>query len=206
MDDGDTLVVATSGSTGDPKGVVLSHDAVRASALATSGRLGVGADDHWLACLPLAHVGGLSVVTTPSPPAPPSPCSPGFDADAVADAAAAGATLVSLVATALARVDAAGFRWIVLGGAAAPPERPDNVVVTYGATETGSGVVYDGVPLDGVEVAIADDGGIRVRRTDAAAAPTTIRHLAARPRRLVPHRRPRWVAGRRAPGSARSPR
>ncbi len=67
------------------------------------------------------------------------------------------------MATALARVDAAGFRWIVLGGAAAPPDRPDNVVVTYGATETGSGVVYDGVPLDGVDVAIADDGEIRLR-------------------------------------------
>ena len=163
VDDGDALVVATSGSTGDPKGVVLTHDAVRASALATSSRLGVGADDHWLACLPLAHVGGLSVVTRALATGTTLTVLPGFDADAVADAAAAGATLVSLVATALARVDAAGFRWIVLGGAAAPPDRPDNVVVTYGVTETGSGVVYDGVPLDGVDVAIADDGEIRLR-------------------------------------------
>ena len=42
-------------------------------------------------------------------------------------------------------------------------ERPANVVTTYGITETGSGVVYDGAPLDGVDVAIADDGEIRVR-------------------------------------------
>ena len=160
---GDALVVATSGSTGEPKGVVLTHDAVRASALATSSRLGVGADDHWLACLPLAHVGGLSVVTRALATGTTLTVLPGFDADAVADAAAAGATLVSLVATALARIDAAGFRWIVLGGAAAPPDRPDNVVATYGMTETGSGVVYDGVPLDGVDVAIADDGEIHLR-------------------------------------------
>ncbi|MEN9823147.1 MAG: 2-succinylbenzoate--CoA ligase, partial [Actinomycetota bacterium] len=60
LEDGDALLMATSGSTGSPKGAVLTHDAVRASALATSRRLGTGPDDTWLACLPLAHVGGLS--------------------------------------------------------------------------------------------------------------------------------------------------
>src|SRR3546814_3886257 len=63
VDQGDALVVATSGTTGTPKGVVLTHDAVLASALATSAALGVDpAADRWLACLPLAHVGGLSVL------------------------------------------------------------------------------------------------------------------------------------------------
>ena len=52
VEPGDALVVATSGSTGAPKGVVLTHTAVAASALATSDRLGVVQDDHWLACLP----------------------------------------------------------------------------------------------------------------------------------------------------------
>ena len=64
VEEGDALVVATSGTTGAPQGVVLTHDAVRASAEATSERLGVDPrGDRWLACLPLAHVGGLSVVT-----------------------------------------------------------------------------------------------------------------------------------------------
>jgi O-succinylbenzoic acid--CoA ligase len=37
------------------------------------------------------------------------------------------------------------------------------VIATYGMTETGSGVAYDGVPLHGVEVRIADDEEIQLR-------------------------------------------
>ena len=159
IEDGDALVVATSGSTGEPKGVVLTHDAVAASAEATSRRLGVRADDHWLACLPLSHVGGLSVVTRALHTGTALTVLPGFDAETVE---ASSATLVSLVPTALARIDPAGFRAIVLGGSRPPGELPPNVVTTYGMTETGSGVVYDGVPLDGVEVRI-DDGQIMLR-------------------------------------------
>ena len=160
---GDALVVATSGTTGEPKGVVLTHDAVVASATATSTRLGVAHGDHWLACLPLAHVGGLSVVTRAMVTGTPLTVLPGFDAAAVEAAARAGATLVSLVATALARVDPALFRVIVLGGARPPADLPGNVVTTYGLTETGSGVVYDGRPLDGVDVRLADDGEVHLR-------------------------------------------
>ena len=157
---GDALVVATSGATGEPKGVVLTHAAVAASAEATSVRLGVDpATDHWLACLPLSHVGGLAVVTRALHTGTPLTVLPGFDAAAVMTS---GATLTSLVATALRRIDAAAFRVIVLGGARPPAERPPNVVTTYGMTETGSGVVYDGVPLDGVEVRIVD-GEIHLR-------------------------------------------
>jgi O-succinylbenzoic acid--CoA ligase len=157
---GDALVVATSGSTGVPKGVVLTHDAIAASAEATSRRLGVVDDDHWLACLPLSHVGGLSVVTRSLHTGTRLTVHAGFDADAVMSS---GATLVSLVATALSRIDPTPFRVIVLGGSRPPAERPPNTVTTYGMTETGSGVVYDGRPLDGVEVAIAPDGEIRLR-------------------------------------------
>ncbi|MCU1394509.1 MAG: menE [Ilumatobacteraceae bacterium] len=160
---GDALVMATSGSTGSPKGVVLTHEAVAASAVATSARLGVGADDRWLACLPLAHVGGLSVVTRALHTGAPLTVLPGFDADAVTAAAADGVTLTSLVATALRRIDPAIFRCIVLGGSRPPVDRPANTVTTYGLTETGSGVVYDGVPLDGVEIELTADREILIR-------------------------------------------
>lgn len=166
VESGDALVVATSGSTGDPKGVVLTHDAIAASAEATSARLEVDNSDHWLACLPLAHVGGLSVVTRALHANTKLTVLPSFDAAAVM---ASGASLVSLVATTLPRIDPTLFRTIVLGGSRPPTGRPANSVTTYGLTETGSGVVYDGVPLDGVEVAFAEpdergaDGEILLR-------------------------------------------
>jgi O-succinylbenzoic acid--CoA ligase len=157
VEEGDALVVATSGSSGAPKGVVLTHDALGASARATSDRLGIDPGrHHWLACLPLAHVGGLSVVTRALLTGTPLTVLPGFDADAVERIGRSGdATHVSLVATALRRLDPAVFLGILLGGSAPPDVIAPNVVVTYGMTETGSGVVYDGVPLADVEVAIA---------------------------------------------------
>jgi O-succinylbenzoic acid--CoA ligase len=161
--EGDALVVPTSGTTGDPKAAVLTHDAVAASARATSARLDVDpANDRWLACLPLAHVGGLSVVSRALVTGTPLTVHDGFDAAAVDAAADRGCTLVSLVPTALRRVDPARFRTVVLGGSAMPPELPSNAVTTYGMTETGSGVVYDGVPLDGVEVRVVD-GEVQIR-------------------------------------------
>ncbi len=149
----------TSGTTGAPKGVVLTHEAVAASAVASSARLDVTADDHWLACLPLSHVGGLSVVTRALHTGTRLTVIGGFDVDAVERS---DATLVSLVSTALHRIDASRFRKILLGGARPPSSLPSNVVTTYGMTETGSGVVYDGIPLDGVEVRIAA-GEVHIR-------------------------------------------
>ncbi|MFM7685393.1 MAG: class I adenylate-forming enzyme family protein [Actinomycetota bacterium] len=163
VEPGDALVMATSGSTGTPKGVVLTHDAVLASALASSARLGTGSDDIWLACLPLAHVGGLAVVTRALHTGARLVVHDGFRADEVELAARRGATAVSLVTTALARIDPFLFRVIVLGGSRPPAERPPHVHATYGMTETGSGVVYDGAPLDGVEVRIATDGEVLLR-------------------------------------------
>ena len=87
----------------------------------------------------------------------------GFDPDAVESAAQSGATLVSLVPTALQRLDASLFRRIVLGGSRPPAELPSNVVTTYGMTETGSGVVYDGYALDSVEIRVDAAGEIHVR-------------------------------------------
>ncbi len=164
VEDGDALVVASSGTTGEPKAVVLTHEAVTASALASSSALGVDPDgDRWLACLPLAHVGGLSVVTRALRTGTPLTVHAGFDAAAVGQAAADGCTLTSLVPTALARIDPSIFRAVLVGGQAPPPDRPSHVIATYGMTETGSGVAYDGVPLDGVEVRIEPDGEIHLR-------------------------------------------
>jgi len=165
---GDALVVATSGTTGKAKGVVLTMDAVRASALATSARLNVDPEiDRWCCCLPLAHVGGLSILTRSIVTGTGIEVLPRFDAVTVLEAATKRrATLVSLVPTTLRRLGDAGasaYRAIVLGGSAPPVNLAPHVVTTYGMTETGSGVVYDGVPLDGVDVRIGDDGGIALR-------------------------------------------
>jgi O-succinylbenzoic acid--CoA ligase len=161
--DGDALVLATSGSTGEPKGVVLTHDAVVASARATTARLQTDPDRHrWLACLPLNHIGGLSVVTRALVTGTGLDVLDGFDAAAVR-AAAGPDVLVSLVPSTLARVSDAPFYRIVLGGSAPPPSLPGNVVTTYGLTETGSGLVYDGLPLAGAEVSISPAGEVLVR-------------------------------------------
>ena len=157
-------VIATSGSTGEPKGVVLTHDALAAHALAVHERLAVApSSDRWFACLPLVHMGGLGVVVRALVGAV------GLDVAGTLDPAVVsaaptelGSTLTSLVPTALDRIDASGYRWIVLGGAADRAERAANVVRTYGLTESGGGVVYDGRPLAGVEVRIAD-GEVQLR-------------------------------------------
>jgi o-succinylbenzoate---CoA ligase len=163
VEPGDALVVATSGTGGTPKAVVLTHDALAASASATSARLRVDpAVDRWLACIPLAHVGGLGVVVRALLTGTALTVLPRPEPAAVAEVAAGGPTLVSLVPTALDRLDAGWFKAVVLGGAADTRPRPGNVVRTYGMTETGGGVVYDGVPLDGVEVRVVD-GQVRLR-------------------------------------------
>jgi O-succinylbenzoic acid--CoA ligase len=158
---GDALVVATSGTSGHPKAAVLTHDAVAASAEATSVRLGVVPDrDAWLACLPLAHIGGLAVVTRAIVTGTPLVVLPGFEAEAVEEAGRSGrVTHVSLVTTALQRLDPSVFACVLLGGSRVPEDLPPNVVATYGMTETGSGVVYDGWPLDGVEVSFRPSPG-----------------------------------------------
>jgi O-succinylbenzoic acid--CoA ligase len=150
--DGDALVIATSGTSGEPKGVVLTHAAIAASAQASNTALGVTGEDTWLACLPLAHIGGLSVVLRALHAGTPFTFA---DDDR--------ATLVSLVPTMLQRMDVTRFRRVLLGGAAAPDGLPRNVVRTYGMTETGSGVAYDGRALDGVELRVDDGGQIHVR-------------------------------------------
>jgi o-succinylbenzoate---CoA ligase len=160
---GDALVVPTSGTTGLPKGVVLTHEAVAASAAATSARIGIDpVRHHWLSCLPLAHIGGLSVVTRALHTGTTLTVLPSFSPESVGLAAQQGATHTSLVVSALAQVDASRWECIVVGGSAMPPTLPPNTLRTYGMTETGSGVVYNGLALEGVEVRIID-GRIELR-------------------------------------------
>jgi O-succinylbenzoic acid--CoA ligase len=144
VEEGDAVVLATSGSSGAPKGVVLTHEALLASAQMTTERLGINPrQHHWLGCLPLAHIGGLSVLPT-------------FEAERVEQLGRSGqVSHVSLVSTALSRLDSSVFTGILLGGSRPPHVIPPNATVTYGMTETGSGVVYDGIPLDDVEVALS---------------------------------------------------
>ncbi|MFC0714100.1 o-succinylbenzoate--CoA ligase [Cellulomonas biazotea] len=173
------VVVGTSGSTGEPRGVLLSATALRASADATHRRL--GGPGRWLLALPAHHVAGLQVlvrsVVAGTAPAvlPPGPFRPdGFRA-VVAAMPPDGRRYTSLVPTQLVRVlqdpaataALATFDAVLLGGAATPPDLRARalaagvrVVTTYGMTETCGGCVYDGVPLDGVTVSLDDDGRV----------------------------------------------
>ncbi len=164
LDDGDALVIASSGTTGTPKLLVHTRQGLTAHAKAVHQHLGVDRDrDRWLACLPLAHIGGLGVVLRSVLDDVTVDVLPGFDADAVSSAPRERqATLTSLVPTALDRTDGAGYRWVVLGGSGDVAVRADNVVRTYGLTETGGGVVYGHVPLPGITIRVDTQGQIRV--------------------------------------------
>ena len=156
VEPGDAIVVATSGTSGSPKAAVLTMSAVEASARATTERLNVSLRDTWLACLPSSHVGGLSVITRSLIMGTSLIAVPSFSPESYEEASKSGATLVSLVSTALQRIDPTLFRAIVLGGSRQTSQLPPNCFTTYGLTETGSGVVYNGKALRGVELEIRD--------------------------------------------------
>jgi O-succinylbenzoic acid--CoA ligase len=157
VETGDALVVTTSGSLGVPKAVIHTHESIRAALLAAAERLALHGTEHWLLCIPAAHVGGFLLVARHLIDGNPLTVQDRFDPAGVMSAARAGATHVSLVATALQRIDPALFTRILLGGASAPPSLPLNVTVTYGMTETMGGCVYDGRALSGVDIVLRDD-------------------------------------------------
>lgn len=150
------FVLTTSGSsTGIPRRVELRTGQLVFSALGSALRLGHHLDDRWLCCLPLHHVGGLSILLRAAWAAVPVELTSGFTPAQVAGRLASGeVTLVSLVPAMLRRVlDVPGFaphprlRAVLLGGAAAPPElvreaeaRGLPVALTWGMSETASQV------------------------------------------------------------------
>ena len=171
---GTAVVIATSGSTGEPKGVELSAAALRHSARASLDRIGARPGEAWLSCLPPSHISGLQVfVRSLLSGAPPVV----LDRLTPQSAASAGTAYVSLVPAQVrhlldepgGREALAGFRAILLGGAASPAglraeaaAAGARVITTYGMSETCGGCVYDGQPLDGVSVRIGPDGRIRL--------------------------------------------
>lgn len=162
------VVVATSGTSGTPKGVELTLDAVRAAVDASTQRLVVSSDDAWLACLPFAHIGGLLVLARSILTGAPVVVHERFDVDAFARAR--DVRFTSLVPTMVRRLVDAGvdltyLRAILVGGAGCDDEVRSRapIVTTYGMSESCGGVVYDGVPFDGTEVKIEHDGQILLR-------------------------------------------
>jgi o-succinylbenzoate---CoA ligase len=177
IDDDVAVVVSTSGTTGTPKGAMLTSAALEASANATHRRLG-GAG-RWLLALSAHHIAGLqvlvrSVLAGTTPVALP----PTFDVAELPQAVSAmgpGRRYASLVATQLdramrddaARAALAELDAVLIGGGPMPAKIAEkaatagiSVIRTYGMSETAGGCVYDGVPLPGVRVRIDLDGRI----------------------------------------------
>lgn len=181
---GTALVVATSGSTGAAKAVLLSASALRASAAATHARL--GGPGRWLLALPAQHIAGVqvlvrSILAGHEPTIMPTTTGfrPRTFTEAAADVLAGdGPRYTALVPTQLARLVAdagdglaalRGFDAVLLGGAATPDgllagarDAGVRVITTYGMSETAGGCVYDGLPLDGVAMRIGSTGLIEL--------------------------------------------
>ncbi len=183
--DAPAIVVHTSGSAGSPKAVELTYGNWLWSALGSAVALGLDHDERWLCCLPLSHVGGLSILLRSAIYGTSAIVHERFDTGRVLAALSdpAGPTIVSLVPTTLARLLDAGLReppalrWALLGGAAIPPallERAERAGVpiapTYGMTEACSQVATFGRPLFCARVALAADGEVLVAGPTVAPA------------------------------------
>lgn len=180
----ETLVITTSGSTGSPKRVAVTAEALAASVRASAAVIGAG---NWYLCLPLHYVAGVQVVNrarlaggelvtaeqAPSfaaavkaLPMPrytsvvPAQLQAAFEQSVDDDPVVAAAGEAELMAL-------AQFSRILVGGQALPERLARRcraagmrLVETYGSSETSGGCVYDGEALPGVRVAIAADGRI----------------------------------------------
>jgi o-succinylbenzoate---CoA ligase len=180
-------VLYTSGTTGRPKGAVLTFGNHLWNATSSAFNLGLMPDDRWLACLPLFHAGGLAIVWRSVIYGIPIIVHESFDPLRVNQAIdEEGVTIVSVVANMLqrmldergARPYPASLRCVLLGGGPASEallrrcvQLGVPVVQTYGLTETASQVVTldprdalrkvgsAGKPLFGTELRIVSDSG-----------------------------------------------
>jgi len=98
------VIIGTSGSTGEPKGVELSAAALTYSARASLRRVGARPGERWLACLPASHVAGLQVLVRSLVSETEPVVAARATAGAVRDAADAGCAHLSLVPTQLVRL------------------------------------------------------------------------------------------------------
>ncbi len=184
-------IIYTSGTTGRPKGAILTYGNHWWSAIGSALNLGLHADDRWLACLPLFHVGGLSILLRSVIYGMTAVVHARFDPTLVNRAIDdEHVSIVSLVSTMLDRILVERgerpfpptLRCVLLGGGPAPLpllERAQRagapVVQTYGLTETASQVVTlapedalrklgsAGKPLLGSQIRIEPDGEIAVQ-------------------------------------------
>ncbi len=179
-------IIFTSGTTGQPKGALLTFDNHLSSANASAYRIGIDVNDRWLSCLPLYHVGGLAVVFRSCLYGTAIVLHERFEVDAFHKSLDRDSvTLTSLVPTMLHRLLQSrsapwpqSLRLVLLGGAAATPELLAGawdagvpVATTYGLTEASSQVATAlpaaarrkpgtvGKPLFGTEVRIVDEVG-----------------------------------------------
>ncbi|MDQ1310614.1 MAG: o-succinylbenzoate---CoA ligase [Pseudomonadota bacterium] len=179
-------VLFTSGTSGRAKGACLTRANFLASAEAAADRLGPVVAQRWLACMPLFHVGGLSILMRSVRFGGPVRLLPRFDAAEVSDVLDGGdVAAVSLVPTMLSRLLShregraapPGLRVLLLGGAAAAPELLTRALAagypvcpTYGLTEScsqvataapppvGAACALPMLPLRGTELRIDIDG------------------------------------------------
>ncbi len=149
-------IVYTSGTTGRPKGAILTYGNHFWSTTGSAINLGVHRNDTWLAVLPFYHVGGLAILMRSAIYGTPLVVQSRFDAAAVNAAIDGGVTLVSVVGAMLRRMlDERGgrpfppsLRAVLLGGGPAPLPLLEEcatlgmpVLQTYGMTETASQAV-----------------------------------------------------------------
>ncbi|MGW6281400.1 o-succinylbenzoate--CoA ligase [Kribbella sp. NPDC055071] len=172
LEDDCAVVLTTSGSSGEPKGVLLSRAALVASAVATHDRL--GGPGQWLLPMKPYFVGGLQILTR-SVLAGQTPVMLKDSLTAAAASMTGVRRYTAMVPTQLARyletdLDALrSFDAIVIGGAATPKalkaraaEAGVTAIPSYGMTETGSGCVYAGVSLSGTSIGL-DEGRILIK-------------------------------------------